>query len=151
MLTEIVTSIRLNLANEIPELNDVQLIYDGAELSEIEKPFATVEYLFDTREQLTAGMRDKDVTYSFQIGVFARDAIEILGLPETVDEVLSNPDGIKLYTETGIETDTKIYVDVSAFTPMLNDSTASDTNNHRGYFDVSVRALTTYGSEEFTQ
>lgn len=151
MLKEIIASIRLNISNDIPELNDVQLIYDGADLSEIEKPFATVEYLFDTREQLAAGMRYKEVIYSFQIGVFARDEIDILDLPEKIDEVLSNPEGLTLYTETGVATDTTFICDVSAFTPMHNDDTASDTNNHRGYFDVSVELLTTYGSADFTQ
>lgn len=151
MITEIATSIRLNLEDRVPEVNDVQLIYDGSEVEADKKPVLTVEYLFDTRETMSAGMRSRDVTYSFQIGVFAKNISERFSLQEKVAEVLENPDGLILYTETGIATDSSFYADVSAFTPMLNDDTASDTNNHRGYFDVSINVLKTYGDDEFTQ
>lgn len=147
MIREIATSLRTNLE----QVADAYYIVDRSQLTGKEKPFITVEFLFDTRTKLSAGGRSKDVEYTFQVGVFADSGEELLDLQKEVDDVLSNPAGITLYTKTGIPTDTKFECDVSAFTSIKNSDTHSDTNDHRGYFDVSVRILTTYGDDKFTQ
>lgn len=148
---EVFYSIRMALENEAPELTDVQMIYDGVKLSGREKPFAIVQYLTTNKTKLAAGQRTHEYAFRFQVGIHARSLGEQLQLEEKIDAILSNPEGIPLYNEEFKTTGETVLVDVSDFTPITNDDVSNKTNNHRGYFDVSVFLMRKFGNDGFSQ
>lgn len=148
---ELTTSLRINLDNAVAEAQMVVTIFDGIELTGLPKPFVTVEDLFEVGSVTAAGHRDYDQEYSFQVGVFATSLTERYEVQKSVKQALQNPDGLTLYTLTGIATDSTFVCDVSGLTKIANSANEDQTNEHHGYFDVTIRLLTTYGSEEFSQ
>jgi len=147
----IALSMRLFLAEYIPEMSDVKLLYDGVSLTGVSKPFLSVEYLVSNDSLLSAGRISYEEIYRYQVGLFATDIAERFRLEEKVKTVLRRPDGISIYSESGIATDTRFLCDVSAFTPISNPAGESETNDHHGYFDVAVDILRNTGETEFTQ
>lgn len=149
MLYEIMLSLRLHLSEQIPELTDVQFMYDGVELSGKQKPFVTIEDLPSPTLPLSAGRVSFQDTYVFQVGVFADSYTERVKLQAEVKEVLQRK--IPLYDESNEQTGLMFQCDVSSFTPISNDDTAHDTFNFRGYYDVSVTMHRKLGTKVFTQ
>lgn len=144
-------SIRQFLDVYVPEANEVVLIRDGITLTGKAKPFLTVEYLGDDNESLSAGRTSYEETYRFQVGIRARDIAELLKMQGKVKTLLRRPDGIILYDDTAVATDKRFVVSVDGFTPIKNDDTSSDSENHRGYFDISVTLYRDTGDSAFTQ
>lgn len=144
-------SLRQFLDVYIPEATEVVLMRDGISLSGRVKPFLTVEYLGDDGEILAAGRESYEETYYFQIGVRANNIAELLKYQGKVKTLLRRPDGITLYDDNAVATDKRFVVDVEGFTPIKNDDTSSDSDNHRGYFDVSVKIYRDTGDVEYTQ
>lgn len=149
---ELLYSLRAVLSTEVPQLTDVQMIYDGAPaMSDMEKPFATVQYLAENKTKLAAGRRSYEYAYRFQIGVYADSFANRLQLETLIDEALSAPNGVPLFNSQLLPTGDYVLCDVDSFTPIANEDLSNKTNNHHGYFDVSVFLLREFGSDEFTQ
>ncbi len=127
------------------------MIYDGATISDIEKPFASVQYLMTNKTKLAAGRKSYEYAYRFQVGLYAESFPDRLRLETIVDDVLSAPRGIPLFDTQLLPTGEYVACDVSDFTPIANEDLSNKTNNHHGYFDVSVFLLRKFGSDEFTQ
>lgn len=145
-------SMRYYLEGNVEEISEVQPIYDGAEISGIAKPFLTIEYLGGpSPELLSAGRRSYEESYNYQVGIFASNPGELSKLEEIVRTKLREPDGIPIYSETGIATDVNFVCDVGAFTPIRNSELASETRDHHGYLDVAVEILRDTGETAFTQ
>ncbi|PAE24077.1 hypothetical protein [Bacillus sp. 7894-2] len=147
MSYDVTYSLRKALESSVPEANDVQIIYEGVELTNIPKPYLTIEYITDSVEELSAGHRSYFDTYNFQVGVFANDVNELFRLESKVRKVLREPKGHTLYsydelTESFVDTGNKIPLYDNGFTPIRNEDNSNITDNHRGYFDVSVEVLT---------
>ena len=151
MLYEISLSLRKYLEAEVMEITKVQLLYDNISLSEIPKPFLTIDFLNDVVTVVASGRNSVSESYNFQIGVFANSYSELLRLKAKVQDVLASSDGVPLYDEADMLTGDRFVCDVVGFTRMPNDDIANETNNHRGYFDVAVRVLRNVGSKIFTQ
>lgn len=151
MLYGLALSIRMHLASSVTAAKEVVLMRDGITLSGRAKPFLTVEALGDTGFVLSAGHRSYEEEYPFQIGIRASNIGELLKLQGTVKELLRDPAGIPLYDDDAVATGKRVVVDVQGFTPMTNDDTSNDSDNHRGYLDISVTLLRNVGSTEFTQ
>lgn len=147
----ITLSIRQFLATYMPEASEVVLIRDGIVLSGKAKPFLTVEYLGDENAVMSAGHRSYEEVYHFQVGVFANNIGELLRLQSKVKTVLRRPDGIVLYDDSGVATQERFAVDVTGFTPITSDDTSNESENHRGYFDVSVTIYRDTGEQEYSQ
>lgn len=147
MIYEATYSLRRAIELGVPEANEVQIMYDGVDLTSIQKPFITVMYLQDSPEELSAGHRSYNDTINYQVGVHATNVSERYLLESKVRNVLRKPKGHTLYAydeESGVFTETDVktpYYD-NGFTPMTNDDNSSQTNNHRGYFDVAIEILT---------
>jgi hypothetical protein len=140
---DVTYSLRMALEYSLPEVNDVQLIYEGVNLTEIPKPFLTVEYLQGGGELASAGRTSYVDAFNFQVGVFASGISERHQLESKVREVIREPYGHTLYAfdeETGAfeVTDDKVVFIDNGFTPIANEDSSSATNNFRGYFDVGV-------------
>lgn len=149
MLFEIMLSLRLFLAEKIPELNDVQFIYDGVKLSELQKPFVTIESLNTPTEYVSAGRKSVREIYSFQVGVFTDDFTPLIMTQEKVKETLQSE--VDLCGADLAKTGDTFVCNVSDFTPIRNDDLANVTNNFRGYFDVSVELYRDVGTKIITQ
>lgn len=150
-------SLRVALTSYVPELTEAQLIYDGAAISNTEKPFATVEYLLSSPpELLSAGRQTYSETYNFQVGLFAQDVFERSQLESKVKQMIRQPNGIPYYeynaqTQNFEDSGDRILVDVGPFTPISNDDFSKTTFNHRGYFDMSVEIQRKTGESTYTQ
>lgn len=143
MNQELTYTLRMALENNLPELNDVQIMYEGVSLTAIPKPFATVEYYQDVVEEEAAGHASYTDTYYFQVGVFANNVNELHRMQTKVRKVLRERLGHPLYqinAETGAFEQSGVLVPFidRGFTPMLNGDNSNLTNNHRGYFDVAI-------------
>lgn len=148
---EIMYSLMVALETEVLELTEAQMIYDGATISGIPKPFATIEYLATNKQLLSAGRRNYEYGYRFQVGLYAQTFPERLNLEERLSDVLSAEEGIPLFNDSFLPTGKFVYCEVSAFTPIANDDLSNTTNNHHGYFDVAVFIMRKNGASEFTQ
>ncbi|WP_181349390.1 hypothetical protein [Thalassobacillus sp. CUG 92003] len=148
---EIIYSIKTALETEIGEIATAQIIYDGVDLTKLDKPFATVEDLAINSELLSAGRTSYEDGYRFQVGVYANGYTERLKLQEKFATVLRAADGIPYFDADLLPTGKHLLCDVSEFTPISNDEIANETNNHHGYFDVAVFILRNNGESEFTQ
>jgi hypothetical protein len=140
---DVTYSLRMALEYALPEVNDVQLIYEGVNLTEIPKPFLTVEYLQGGGELVSAGRTSYVDAFNFQVGVFASGISERHRLESKVREVIREPYGHTLYAfdeTTGAFEATEenvVFID-NGFTPIANEDNSSETNNFRGYFDVGI-------------
>lgn len=148
MTYEMMYSLRMALEYGLPEVNDVQMIYEGVSLTDIPKPFVTIEYLMGAGELLSAGRRSYEETYDYQIGIFARNVNELFQLESKVRKLLREPYGHPLFAfddETGtfMETGEKFLTNENGFTPIKNDDISDTTGSHRGYFDVSIEHFST--------
>jgi hypothetical protein len=143
MLYDIMLSLRLHIQENLPELTAVKLIYDGVSLPE-EKPFVTIESLSVPTSRLSAGRISYQETYTLQVGVFANNIGHLYKLQESVKTLLLN--SVPMHNS-----DKTFVCDVSDFTRIRNDDIANETDNHRGYFDVTVTILRDVGSKDFTQ
>lgn len=144
-------SIRQFLDVYMPEATEVVLIRDGVTLSNRVKPFLTVEYLGDESGTISAGHKSYEETYHFQIGIRANTINELLKLKEKTKTLLRRPDGIVRYTDDAVATDERFIVHVTGFTPIKNDDTSSESENHRGYLDAHVTLYRDTGDTAFTQ
>ena len=140
---EMMYSLRMALGYGLPEVNDVQIIYDGVNLTEIPKPFITIEYLQESSESLSAGRQSYLDTFYYQVGVFAQDLSELHRLESKVRKVLREPDGHPLYSydeETGAfeATDKLVLFYDNGFTPIGNEDNSNHTHDFHGYFDVGI-------------
>lgn len=136
-------TLRMALKYGMPEVTDVQMMYDGVDLTKNRKPFITIEYFQGSTEELSAGRRSYYDTYDFQVGVFARNISERHRLESKVREILREPKGHPLFVyddETGAFEESEVLVPFkdNGFTPMTNDDSSSITDSHRGYFDVGI-------------
>lgn len=147
----ITLSIRQFLASFMPEAKEVVLMRDGVVLSGRAKPFLSVQNLGDINESIAAGRRSYEETYRFQVGVHANNIGELLRLKDKTKTLLRRPDGIELYDDKAVATGLRFNVDVEGFTPIYSDDTANETENHRGYFDISVTVYLNTGDTEFSQ
>ena len=143
MTYEMMYSLRMALEYGLPEVNDVQIIYDGVDLSKIPKPFVTIELLMDAGELLSAGRTSYEDTYDIRIGIFARDVNELYRLKSKVRKLVREPDGHLLYAfdeETGSfeMTEETFLTRDGGYTPMISDDISNKTGNHRGYQDVII-------------
>lgn len=144
---DVTYSLRMALESSIPELNDVQIIYDGVELTSIPKPFATIQYLQGQPDLLAAGRASYNDTYNFQVGLFASDVGERHRLESKMRGVLRKPDGHALYhfddvIGSFVDTGEKVPFNDNGFTPISSDDNSAETNSHHGYFDVAIAVLT---------
>ncbi|PAD35978.1 hypothetical protein [Terribacillus saccharophilus] len=139
MIHQILYSLRIALETEAPELTKVQIQQDGVTPIGIEKPFGTVRYLFSEKNSEAAGRRYYSYVYRMQVGLYARDYAERLRIETQIDEILGQAEGIPLFDDSLLPTGDYILCDVGTFTPMTNDEISNKTNDHRGYYDVSVR------------
>lgn len=151
MVYGIVLSIRQFLDLYMPEASEVVLMRDGVTLSGRAKPFLSVEYLGEQSDLVAAGRTSYEDIELFQVGVHADNYGELLRLQGKTKNLLRRPDGIEMYDDEGTATGERFTLNVSGFTPITNDDTSNETENHRGYFDVSVRTLLNTGDTEFTQ
>jgi hypothetical protein len=140
---DVMYSLRMALETNLPELNDVQMVYSGVSLSTIPKPFASIQYLQDSPELMAAGRESYRDTYNFQVGVFARDYNELHRLESKVRKVLREADGHPLYVFdelTGVFVDLGVRepFDDNGFTPIGNDDSSEKTYDNHGYFDVAI-------------
>jgi hypothetical protein len=140
---DVTYSLRKALETKLPEYNDVQMVYEGVKLSEIPKPFATIEYLQGGGELMAAGRTSYLDTYRFQVGIYARDINERHRLESKTRKILRDPDGHLIYlfdedTETFVDSGEFKPFDVGIFTPIGNDDSSDSTNDFHGYFDVSI-------------
>ncbi len=140
---EFMYSLRMALEYGVPEANDVQIIYAGVNLTEIPRPFLTIDYLQALPEELSAGHRSYYDTYSFQIGVYARDVNEMYQLVSKVRRVLRERKGHPMYSydeTTGAfeETDRLVPFYDNGFTPIGSDDNSDLTASNHGYFDVAI-------------
>lgn len=145
MLYEVMLSLRLHLADRLPQLSKVQLLYDGVTLAGLGKPFVTIQTMPSPFEFVSAGRTSLRENLNFQLGVYASTYTEHMRLQAEVREVLL--EAIPLYREDGTKTESTFVADVSEYTPMTNDDLANTTNNHRGYFDVSVELYRNVGKQ----
>lgn len=127
----------------VPEVNSVLIMHDGLELSSVPKPFITVQYRQNISEEQAAGRDSYFDTYSFQVGVFARDVNELFKLESKVRKVIRDREGHPLFAydeETGgfEQTDKLLpFYDVG-FTPIGSDDSSDSTFMNHGYFDVDI-------------
>ncbi len=140
---DITYSLRMALETNLPEVNKVQMIYEGVSLTGTPKPFVTIEYLQGGGDLVAAGRRSYVDTYNFQVGLFARNITERHLLEEKVREVLRKPDGHPIYlfdeeTKNFIDSGEKVPFDVGPFTPIGNEDSSSNTYDFHGYFDVGI-------------
>jgi hypothetical protein len=138
---DVTYSLRMALESDVPELNDVQMIYEGVDITTIPKPFATVEYLQGLPELMAAGRTSYLDTYNFQVGVFARDINERHRLEAKIRKVIRKSEGHPLYefdeqTGTFVDTGKLVPFDENGFTPVGNDDNSANTYDFHGYFDV---------------
>lgn len=147
MSYDVTYSLRMALESGVPEANKVQIIYEGVELTNIPKPYLTIEYITDSVEELSAGHASYFDTFDFQVGIYANEVNEMHRLESKVRKVLREPKGHPLYTfdeptESFVDTGDKIPLYDNGFTPIRNEDNSNITDNHRGYFDVSVEVIT---------
>lgn len=147
----ITLSIRQFLATYMPEVTQVVLMRDGVTLTGRTKPFITVKYLGTEDEPMSAGRQSYETIIRYQIGIHAEDVSQMLKLASKTKTLTRRSDGIVRYDDSAVATEDRFYVDVSGFTPIDNDSTSEDTDNHRGYFDASVTIYYDNGATEFSQ
>lgn len=136
-------SLRMALEYGVPEVNEVQIMYEGVNLTEIPKPFITVQYLQSLTEEQAAGRDSYFDSFSYQVGVFARDVSELHQLESKVRTVLRERKGHPLYSyddETGTfeESDKLIPFYDNGFTPISSDDNSNQTYGNHGYFDVGI-------------
>lgn len=144
---DVAYSLRLALENNVPELTDVKFVYEGVDLTTVPKPFASVQYLQDMPEVLSAGRRSYYDTFNFQVGIYARDVGERHRLEDKVRSVLRKPEGHPLYEYNEV---TGLFVDSgklmplydNGFTPIGNDDNSNQTFSFHGYFDVAAEIIT---------
>ncbi len=84
-------SIIEHIKAQVSEVNSVELLYDGVNLTDKEKPFVTVEMMPEANELLSAGRTDYEETYRYQVGVYCSNITEQLRLPGAVKEALRQP------------------------------------------------------------
>jgi hypothetical protein len=140
---DVTYSLRVALETNVPEFTDVQMIYEGVTLTEIAKPFATVEYLQGGGELQSAGRTSYLDSFNFQVGLFARNISERHRLETKVREVIREPYGHPLYAfneTTGLFEDSgkKFVIDDNGFTPIGNEDSSAQTFDYHGFFDVAV-------------
>jgi hypothetical protein len=134
-------SILSHLKTQVTEVaNSVTWIYDGVTLTGTAKPFLTVEQLTDINEVNAAGRTSYTETYTWQIGVFARNVSERTRLCDTVRTALRqrNIEFIDTRTVPATATTDTFAIDVGRTVPIPLDDVSDDTNAHRAYIDVEV-------------
>lgn len=144
MSEDITYSLRKALEDNLPEITKAQIISDGVSLTDIEKPFLTIEYLDETPLVTATGRESYLDTYNYQVGVFARDISELLQLQTKVREVIREKYGHTLYTfdtqtDTFVDSGDVLPFDDNGFTPIRNEDSSNTTFDHHGYFDVGAR------------
>lgn len=149
MLYQVMASLRFHLTEKLPDLSKVQFMHDGVNLSSLKKPFATIEYLAEPTELISAGRMSVQETYHFQVGFFAANFETGLKQQSELKEALQ--EAVPLYNESLIKTNARFVCDVSDFTPIRNSDTANRTFDFHGYYDVSVSIIRDVGSTNFTQ
>ena len=148
---EITFSLKAALEGDVPELTEAQMIYDGVKVSDIPKPFASIEGLATNSTVTAAGRESYEDVIRYQVGVFASDFAERLQLAEKVRTALRNSEGLPFFGADLLPTGESFLCDVSDFTPISNADAANTTYNHHGYFDVAVFILRKNGATTFTQ
>lgn len=149
MIYVFLMSLRMYLEENVAEANEVKVIRDGLSLQDTVKPFLTVQYLAENDELISAGRTSYEEIYRFQVGIYAATYSGRLHLEEPVKTLLREP--IRVYSESGLATDTSFTCDVSAFTPMVGAEPTSDTNSNFGFFDVAISIYRNNGESTFTQ
>lgn len=149
-------SLRMALAEYMPEFTSVRIMEDGIKLDELTKPYATVEYFDEAPLLLAAGRTSYSEDYHYQIGIFARTINERHTLESKMRGILRRPDGVPFYIydknlDSFVRTAKRVHITDGGFTPMANDDATEESANHRGYFDVTIEIIRDVGDDDFTQ
>lgn len=149
-------TIRKHIENYVPEITETQTIYDGVTITDIPKPFVTVERRPSQFRRVTAGAQASyEEEYYFQIGLYARNPHEVMRLSDKMTDMLRNSMTFYSYNGTTsafeVVTGVKADVEVSTFTPIPNDDPSRESYNFHGYFDVVVILYRENGEVDFTQ
>lgn len=142
-----------HLRNQVTEVAEVVYVYDGIELSGRTKPFLTVQLMTEGNSLITAGLRDYEEIYRWQVGIFARNIAERTRLQGTVKDVLRQRN-IPLYDTRQPAPFPQVGVFVLRVmngTPMPIDNAESETYRHRFYFDVECELYRVNGEFTFNQ
>lgn len=152
MLHAFTYSIVSHLETQIPDFTEVIWMRDGISLTDKVKPFATVEQMQNANESITTGRSDYEMTYRFQVGLFAQTESEQSKLQDTIKTVLLQTN-IPFYDTRGpspIEAGAFV-ADVTTETPMPVEDVTDETNKNRVYFDVEITIYRVNGEYAFTQ
>lgn len=116
------------------------LIYDGIDLPD-EKPFIEIRQLPNSNTTLSKQRESVEVTYRFQIGLFADSHAERTQRQDEIRDLFLFED-IPLYTNLGELTSRFFNVNLTNEVPFEADDLSDKTNTHRVYFDVEITNVT---------
>ena len=121
-------------------------IYDGVSLSNVAKPFYTIEALQNNTAVLSKQRESMQTLHRFQIGVYAANSTEKARKSGELRDLL-NFNAIPLLNTTVSPATTRgyFYALVTAETSIPADSTDAQSNYHRTYLDVTVERV--YGKQ----
>lgn len=132
------TSIQFSLRKFIEDETgvDAYWVEDGVKLPD-EKPFITVEQLFDTTEILTKGRQAVQTLFYYQIGIRAESLIDRQILQGDLQRLFlfEKIPYINAFTQ---ETDGHLRVEANDGTPIPAEDISDKSNYHRYEFDVTV-------------
>jgi len=153
MLHALTYSIITHIKTHMSDVTNVIWMYDGVSLTNVSKPFSTVEQMPTNVESLSAGHEDFEEIYRFQIGLHTRSVSERSKLTEKLTTVLRQKNISFFDTSGSAPVSAGFFVcDVTGVTPIPVDDVADTTNQHRVYFDVEVTVYRQNGdSINFTQ
>jgi|SRR5699024_5739112 len=115
--------------------------YDGMSLPK-DKPFALVETRPSSNEQLSKQRETINITYRFQIGIFANSSYELSGYREILNELFLFEE-IPYYDEEGTKTDKYFSIESDfRIVPIFSDDISKETTRHRFYIDAEVKVNT---------
>lgn len=145
-------SLRKYLDDAFAEISRSVIIDGDVSLTNVPKPFATIQYLGENDELLSAGRVSYEEIHHYQIGIYASNGQQLGTLSAKLKELLRAPRGIPVYDiATGKPTSSRFIMDVGEYTPMTADDTANETFKHHGFFIVDIEILRNAGELTFTQ
>lgn len=153
MLHALTYSLIEHIKSDLPELNEVDWMYDGIVLTSKKKPYVIVEQMIEFSNTIATGRQDYEETFNFQIGIYANSVSERSSLSEKLKQALKSSRIPYLETSGSEPVILGFFVcDITSITPMRMEDSGDNTNKHRVYFDVEINVYRNNGdSVGFTQ
>lgn len=129
-------SLKTFISTEMPISAEIK--YDGMTLPK-KKPFVIIEHRPTTNQQLAKLRETINITYRFQIGVFAESSYKLSEYRERLTDLFLF-ESIPYYDENAALTNVEFSVEPNFnIVPIFTDDITKETIKHRFYIDVEIK------------